>query len=307
MVKFPIEKIVIEGPDLAGKTTLYNKLHNISKFRWNIQDRSALSMVAYAKMYNRDTFHLIENLKKELFNFNNQIVLLLPPFEVLAKRFQKRGDPIQNIISLKKLYRLFTEFANEYMHLPNVSVITKEIDNEAYSLIVGHFLGKEKYFSMHQLPEWCIRAADTQVAKEVVGLRFTYFDDGQFTDVIPELLEYEGEKEYYAKIKNQLKEKINLESGKGQSKYSRRFIYHGDSCISLAHFLVRDQMFDAKFFLRSSNVKDTLKYDINFIHDLTRYVYQKYRIANPAKIEVTLNSAHICDRIESNMEIPHEK
>ena len=87
MVKFPIEKIIIEGPDLAGKTTLFNKMHEISKFRWNIQDRSALSMLVYAKMYERDTFHLVENLKKELFNLSNQIILLLPPFEVLAKRF----------------------------------------------------------------------------------------------------------------------------------------------------------------------------------------------------------------------------
>ena len=112
MVKFPIEKIIIEGPDLAGKTTLYNNIHEISKYRWNVQDRSALSMLIYAKLYNRDTLHLVENLKKELFNLNNQIVLLLPPFEVLAKRFQKRGDPIQNMISLKKLYGLFSEFAD---------------------------------------------------------------------------------------------------------------------------------------------------------------------------------------------------
>ena len=298
MVKFPIEKIIIEGPDLSGKTTLYNKMHVISNYRWNIQDRSALSMLIYAKMYNRDTFHLVENLKKELFNLNNQIVLLLPSFEVLAKRFQKRGDPIQNLISLKKLHKLYVEFEDEYSSLPNVTVVKKEIDDQMYSSIVGRFLGMEKHTTIHGFPSMCVNSASTQDDKEVVGLRLTYFDDGKFTDIKPELLEYEEEKEYYAKIKNQLKEKINLEKGKGQSKYSRRFIYHGDSCISLAHFLIRDQIFDVKFFLRSSNVKDTLKYDINFIHDITRYVYQKYRIASPAKIEVILNSAHICDRID---------
>ena len=62
MVKFPIEKIIIEGPDLAGKTTLFNKMHEISNFCWNIQDRSALSMLVYAKLYGRDTFYLVENL-----------------------------------------------------------------------------------------------------------------------------------------------------------------------------------------------------------------------------------------------------
>ena len=182
--------------------------------------------------------------------------------------------------------------------MPNVTVVKKEIDDQMYSSIVGRFLGMEKHTTIHGFPSMCVNSASTQDDKEVVGLRLTYFDDGKFTDIKPELLEYEEEKEYYAKIKNQLKEKINLEKGKGQSKYSRRFIYHGDSCISLAHFLIRDQIFDVKFFLRSSNVKDTLKYDINFIHDITRYVYQKYRIASPAKIEVILNSAHICDRID---------
>ena len=197
MVKFPIEKIIIEGPDLAGKTTLFNKMHEISKYKWNIQDRSALSMLIYAKLYNRDTFHLVENLKKELFNLNNQIILLLPPFEVLAKRFQKRGDPIQNMISLKKLYKLFSEFADEYMRLPNVCVVTKELDDISYPLLVGHFLGKEKHTNIHHFPEACMRSADSQDNKEVVGLRFTYFDDGEFTDVKPDLLKYDHEKDYY--------------------------------------------------------------------------------------------------------------
>ena len=298
MVKFPIEKIIIEGPDLAGKTTLFNKMHAISKFRWNIQDRSALSMLVYAKMYGRDTFHLVENLKKELFNLNNQIVLLLPPFEVLAKRFQQRGDPIQNLATLRKLHKLFTDFANEYMHLPNVTIVMKEIDDRSYSSIVGYFLKKEKYTDIHNFPTECISAADTQEIKEVVGLRFTYFDDGQFTDVKPELLEYEGEKEYYLKIREKLHYKMMQNHSNGQDASSRRIIYNDDSCISLAHFLIRDQMFDAKFFLRSSNVKDTLKYDINFIHFLTSQVYQHYHCKQPVKIEVTLNSAHICDRID---------
>ena len=298
MVKFPIEKIIIEGPDLAGKTTLFNKMHEISNFRWNIQDRSALSMLVYAKLYGRDTFHLVENLKKELFNLNNQIVLLLPPIEVLSKRFQHRGDPIQNIITLGKLHKLFAEFAEEYGSLPNVTVVKKEIDDKMYSLIVGHFLGKEKHFNAHQAPEWCVKSAYTQKSKEVVGLRLTYFDDGEFTDIKPELLEYEGEKAYYKRIETQLRDKIHDNNHSDQDKTSRRIIYHDDSCISLAHFLILDQMFDAKFFLRSSNVKDTLKYDINFIHYLTSVVYQTYECNQPVKIEVTLNSAHICDRID---------
>ena len=298
MVKFPIEKIIIEGPDLAGKTTLFNKMHEISKFRWNIQDRSALSMLVYAKMYERDTFHLVENLKKELFNLSNQIILLLPPFEVLAKRFQKRGDPIQNLVTLRKLHKLFSAFEEEYASLPNLTVVKKEISDFDYKLIVGRYLAMEKHTTIHQFPTMCFNSANTQDNKEVVGLRFTYFYDGQFTDVKDELLEYEGEKEYYDKIETQLRGKLLNNHVTRQDASSRRIIYHDDRCISLAHFLIRDQIFDAKFFLRSSNVKDTLKYDINFIHYLASIVYNVHDCNQPVKIEVTLNSAHICDRID---------
>ena len=298
MVKFPIEKIIIEGPDLAGKTTLFNKMHEISKFRWNIQDRSALSMLVYAKMYERDTFHLVENLKKELFNLNNQIILLLPSIEVLSKRFQKRGDPIQNLVTLRKLHKLFLEFEKEYSFLPNVTVVKKEINDYDYKSIVGRYFAMEQHTSIHQFPNMCVNSANTQESKEVVGLRLTYFDDGNFTDVKEEFLAYEGEKEYYDKIEQQLRGKMLHNHTINQDSSSRRIIYHDDSCISLAHFLIRDQIFDAKFFLRSSNVKDTLKYDINFIHYLTSIVYNIHECKQPAKIEVTLNSAHICDRID---------
>jgi hypothetical protein len=224
--------------------------------------------------------------------------LLLPPIEVLSKRFQKRGDPIQNLISLKKLHKLFSEFEEEYGSLPNVTVVKKEIPDLGYISIVSRYLAMERNTTIHQFPNMCVNAANTQNNKEVVGLRLTYFDDGQFTDVKPALLEYEGEKEYYDKIEQQLRGKMLNNHALGQNATSRRIIYHDDSCISLAHFLIRDQIFDAKFFLRSSNVKDTLKYDINFIHFLTSQVYQHYHCNQPVKIEVVLNSAHICDRID---------
>ena len=46
--------INIEGPDCSGKTTLYNRLHKKTNFKYNIQDRSCMSMFVYAKMYERE-------------------------------------------------------------------------------------------------------------------------------------------------------------------------------------------------------------------------------------------------------------
>ena len=48
-----IENITIEGPDLSGKTTLYNNIHKQTNYRWNIQDRSMMSMLAHAIFYDR--------------------------------------------------------------------------------------------------------------------------------------------------------------------------------------------------------------------------------------------------------------
>ena len=78
MVKRPINYIILEGPDLSGKTTFYENLHNETGYRWNIQDRSALSMLVHAKYYNRDTFNCVEQLRAELHNLNNIMIILLP-------------------------------------------------------------------------------------------------------------------------------------------------------------------------------------------------------------------------------------
>ena len=61
----PVNQIVIEGPDLSGKTTLYQNLHDMTNYRWNIQDRSALSMLTHAKQYGRNEFSHIEQLRSE--------------------------------------------------------------------------------------------------------------------------------------------------------------------------------------------------------------------------------------------------
>ena len=68
MIKRPINYIFLEGPDLAGKTTFYENVHKSSDYRWNIQDRSALSMLIHAKYYGRDTFRHVEQLRSELYN-----------------------------------------------------------------------------------------------------------------------------------------------------------------------------------------------------------------------------------------------
>ena len=114
----PINQISLEGPDLSGKTTLFQMIHEKTDYCWNIQDRSALSMVVYARLYGRSDYFHVEALKTELSNLNNVMILLLPEWGVIAERFNRRGDEIQNLISLKKVYDLFAEAAEELENYP---------------------------------------------------------------------------------------------------------------------------------------------------------------------------------------------
>ena len=297
----PIDYIFIEGPDCSGKTTLYEMIHKETGYRWNIQDRSSLSMLIHARYYGRDTFNHIEQLKRELHNLNNQLIICLPDWKVIVDRFQKRGDPIQNITSLQKIYNLFKEAAEEFGNYPNVTVIGKVVDKQLVKDLVNQYFEIESA-SMFNLSNAATQMATFKKGKEVLGLNFVHYDTGDFSDVNRTMLSYDKEKEYYQKIENEVFKKIKAEM-QGKNEYerqegldSRRYIYTDNSCISLAHFLVRDGHMDTKFFLRSSNVKETLSYDLNFIKHLTAEVFRYLkcdRQGNYCKIEVKINSGHI--------------
>ena len=299
MVNRPINYIFLEGPDLAGKTTFYEKIHKVTNYRWNILDRSSLSMLIHAKQYKRDIFRHIEQLRSELYNLNNIMILLIPEWDEIARRFNKRGDPIQNITSLKKVYKMFNEAASEFESYPNVIVLRNAFDDETIKYIANRLMTYENP-TTKELQKNFFDCVATKKEKECIGLNTVLFDDGKFSDIDEGDLLYESEVDYYNDIISDTMEKLKKELS-GENKYkkketaqSRRFIYTSDTCISLAHFLFRDEGLDCKFFLRSSNVKDTLYYDLNFIKYFASQVYNFLEIAgNFCRIKIIINSGHI--------------
>ena len=300
----PIDYIFIEGPDCSGKTTLYEMIHKSSGYQWNIQDRSALSMLIHAKYYGRETFNQIEQLKRELYNLNNQIIICLPDWETIVKRFMKRGDPIQNIQSLRKLYNLFFEAAEEFQYYPNVTVIRKEVDDSLVSSLVNQYRAFERK-SVHHLRDSMLQMLGTPAAnrfQEIIGFNFVHYDTGDFSDINEKMLVYEKEKDYYERIETKMFRTIKNELNglnaykRKEDLYSRRFIYVDDSCIATAHFLIRDRHMDARFFLRSSNVKDTIQYDLNFLKYLTSQVFRYFKCDREGyycKMNFVVGSGHI--------------
>ena len=302
MKKTPINQITLEGPDLSGKTTLYNLLHKKSGYAWNIQDRSSLSMVVYARLYGRDDYFHLESLKSELSNLNNIIIVLLPKWDVIANRFQKRGDEIQNFVSLKNVYNLFSEAVVELENYPNVMIIRSEINDQIIDSIIqglsANFEGKKYY----EYANYFMTAAACHDNLEKLGLNLTHYDSGTFDDVSEEMLEYEKEAEYYQMIRQKMLSKIsnelmgNNEYSRKETHESRRFIYSDESCLSLCHFSLRNEFLYGEFYLRSSNTKETLRYDMNFIKSLTRDVFCKLSELSDikmCKMVLKIGSSHI--------------
>ena len=302
MRRTPINQITLEGPDLSGKTTLYQKLHEKSGYFWNIQDRSSLSMIVYARLYGRSDYFHVESLKRELSNLNNVMILLLPDWSVIAERFQKRGDEIQNLVSLKKVYDLFSEAADEFENYPNVILIKTEVDDNMVSYIVHQLRSHFERKLYHEYAEFFKIAAASSDNLEKVGLNLVHYDDGMFDDISEEMLRYEKEKVYYDKIRRKLLNKIDNELaganeyGREETHESRRFIYTDDSCLSLCHFMLRNEFLYGEFYLRSSETKETLQYDMNFIKSLTRDVFSKlseFSNIKMCKISLKIGSGHI--------------
>ena len=100
-MNFRTEKLILEGPDLTGKTSLYQKIHKETDFKWNIQDRSALSMICYARQFERCASDLRRDFYKEITCLNNRVVILLPDFiSIIAKLVNKivNNTAIQRLV-----------------------------------------------------------------------------------------------------------------------------------------------------------------------------------------------------------------
>ena len=110
--------LTLDGPDLSGKTSLYQALHKKTDYEYNIQDRSSLSMVCFARQFNRPVSSHRTLMEKEYSNLNNRSIVLLPSFDTLKARFEARGDDIQDLTSLKVLHEIFTEEVENLKNLP---------------------------------------------------------------------------------------------------------------------------------------------------------------------------------------------
>lgn len=301
MTRFPTNYIVLEGPDLSGKTTFYNALHKLSGYKWNVQDRSFISMLIHAGQYGRDTKIHTHNFQTELMNLNNRFILMLPNFEDIVVRYSIRGDEIQSLDDIKMLYNHFQDMTKEIANYPNVIVLNSS-DLDYNTALVKHQIDAIESGSLDLIGNFVKTFVSNTKRLEATPLTFTLYDNGEFAEADSEIMNYEPEKVYYLGIYKSMIQKIRREL-RGQNEYnrvetpmSRRFVYTDDTCISFIQATYRENTLDMHFVLRSSEAKTTFTHDLKFLYFLTSCVYKELQLI-PNKIDVrmrfNLNSAHI--------------
>lgn len=296
-MKFDLKTVVLEGVDCSGKTTAFSKIHKMTGFKWNIHDRSTLSMLCYALMYNRDVDHWRELLNEELDDLNNVIVVLIPAIEVIKARLISRGDEFQNVESIVKLNRIFENEVSKIAKRPNVLVCRQETPD--YEEIVKWLFDYEKQ-TYTRLSSAMLNACRQKATTEINFLKVTWTDTS-FNTIQTKALHYEPEIEYYDQTRSSLIKKIRDERlgqniyGKPQHHESRRYILAQETCISYLHFIYRNHVLYANIVCRSSEMSKIFPNDIHFLGHLGQIARQEIGLSEstPVKFCLTLDSAHV--------------
>lgn len=295
--QLPIRYLLVEGPDLAGKTTFISKLHKATNFSYNIQDRSCLSMLCYARQYGRDVEKQRQFLREELSDLNNFFVVLIPSEDVLLDRLSSRGDEFQDAASVVKLRQIFDEEVSKLQYMPNVLVIRNSESADQLADYVANRLKSQE----NSLPG----EAGNMTSSWVSGL-FSYEEQLKFKMSIDpsysddEIMLNKHECEYYSSIMKECCEIIENElEGKNpynlpQDLSSRRFYYSSNSCISSIHFLPRNENVSVVCTLRSTDVRKNGSIDTRFLAHLAAFITKKFLWpAKSISLVVNLNSAHV--------------
>jgi len=289
--------INIEGPDCSGKTTLYSQLHKETNFKYNIQDRSCMSMFVYAKMYGREDASLwFDKILDDLKRLDTLYILLLPSEKTILNRLQKRGDDFQDKDSILKVRSYFRNIAKMgFGSYPNVLVL-EEDDLETNINKTLQFIN-----ALNEMPgqELIKSLVFSSGRNELIDVQCKEEVNRNHLDLT--VLDFPQEKEYYEKIEFEFFNKIFREfvglneRNQAQKHDSRRFIYTSDSCISMIHVLWRQNKLNVLATLRSSNVSKTLWADYEFLKILSVKTAKEMSLPEDCVIKLTVDirSAHI--------------
>ncbi len=282
--------ICLEGPDCSGKTTLFNNIHKETNYKYNIQDRSCLSMYVFSCMYERDTKFWHDKLMSDIKKLDTLYVVMIPPLEEVVKRIKKRGDNIQDENSIVNVWNEFNRITKKLFTEDFPNVITISGTDKIKS--VNDVLDRIDYLNNQKGSNLIKNLVIESKTNEIVDV--SCISEVKKEELDYSALDFQEEKVYYENISRDFLNKIRKELDKTQTDMSRRFIYTDDSCISMIHLLFRESKVDFNVTMRSSNVVKTLWADYEFLKILS---YESTKLLGYKYIPITLNlkirSAHI--------------
>jgi len=291
------KNLILEGPDNCGKTTLlkqtYNENFNVYNF---IQDRGLMTSYIYALHHNRKSFDvLFYSLERELRSNRCIYFILDTPRNVLIDRFNAIGDDRNNlndILHINELYQTDFFMYGNVFHLHNHENFIDEL--------------REKINSINNISNSII-FTDAILAAQTAYLHREYDDltnynfqwSFSFKELSSELLDYQRtvysichdkddpRREMYLKFfddyykiddkeqfeRDKIRSDLFFNSHIQISKYdegidSRRLVACNDSRFSFVQMNVRNHDLYCTFNLRSTNAKNSLFVDMNFVIDL---------------------------------------
>jgi len=300
-----LNNITLEGPDLAGKTSVYTAIHEKTGFKYNIQDRSEFSMLCYAELYGRDTQIWHKRLRDRLNRLNDRMVVILPTLDEILERYRWRGDKIQNQKSLRKLYSIFKKNIKKYSEYSTLGVIlgdqggVDDIANLCHEWIISKET-KDLNLIANDVIENAI-ASNNEAYPLTFQLDMSpYLKRSNLADIM--LDDREGK--YYNSILQNVIKNIDHELSRNNEHdieqnplTSRRFIHTEPTCISLFHTMNRQNRLDFNAVCRSSDVVKTFPSDLHFLVYLSQYVTYYLEADNKKEINlnITMHSAHIIE------------
>ncbi len=295
-IKFTTKSVIIEGPDCSGKTTLYQNIHKKTGFLWNIQDRSYLSMVCYARQYGRDPSAHRKRLMQELLDINNRVVVLLPSKETVLHRLDARGDDFQNRESIIDLHAIFAEEVSHIRGFSNVFVVEEEMNEDDLANLCANWLSSLESVGPVDVGHIARDATVAAGGNATVDI----FWEQKVTDAFADVMIHPREGVYYYEILRDCFEIFSKERaghnpyGKPQGNDSRRFYYSSSSCISSVHFLVRNGLLKVLVVLRSTDVHRNASIDLKFLCHLSSCIALKCALPiEDIEVAVRLNCAHV--------------
>ena len=303
-----LKTVTLEGPDLAGKTTLMRQIHKETNNKYNIIDRSTMSALVYSTFYDRPNVKLLERqLRNELNDLNNRTILLMPETDELGRRYNDRGDEIQRWADVISIANIYEDLLKKFNGFSTLKVIrSNQPLQEALDYLesAGDDIPNEVMLNA--------KASDD----EAFPVKFEVDLGAGFMTAINDAFDFESEREYYTKILSKMLTTITKENigdnpyGAPQDpKKTRRYIYADDTCIALFHMMYRDGDRDKNglitggrlnFYatLRSSDVVNIFEHDYKFLRYLCgecakAIKLKDYEIPEETTLSVTIHSAHI--------------